>query len=102
MQLLKINATALTEKGKEQRTITAVVASTKGANALERELRERDIFVKSMNVSTLYLSQVDVENALKPIIAKAAGGNSEIEKALFAHTVKALDGACLFLRPQVK
>lgn len=102
MQLLKITATAITDKGKETRNITAVVASTKGANALERELREQDVFVKHTDVTSLFLSQTDVENALRPIVAKAANGNAEIEKALFAHTIKALDGACLFVRPSVK
>ena len=101
MQKLSITYVTLENGKKERRTTTAIVASTKSQNSLLRAMEEEDKFpIKNeLVVKEVFVDKAKTENALAT--AFAGVGDADTVKALVAHAMAALDGACMFVRPQV-
>lgn len=80
-------------------TTTAIVASTKGKNALVDAMKQDNKFEKSTSVQELFVNREAVEKALYEIFAK---DHPAYATELVAHAVKALDGGCMFRRPKAE
>lgn len=99
------NPVAAIEDGKpvikyESRTDTAIVASTKSANNLLDEYKQRGDIVVRVSERELYLIPEDIKAVLADAIS-AQIADSEIAEHVLNAAMKALDGACMFKRPPV-
>lgn len=100
MKKLTITYVTLEGGAKQQHTTTEIVASTKSQNVLLRDYAENDKFVKSVAEKDLFVDKARVENAIRTTFASEYQGATL--DALVAHAMDALNGACMFVRPQVK
>ena len=99
MKKLTITYVTLEGGAKQQHTTTAIVASTKSQNVLLRDYAENDKFVKSVVENDLFVDKAKTENAIRAAFADI--GDKATLEALVSHAMAALDGACMFVRPQV-
>lgn len=101
MQKLTLNVTELTEKGKQAKTLVAVVASTKSANNLKDDLAQNDIFVKSCNVENVFIDKSVAEKHITALVEEGIK-DAEIRADIIKHIMTSLDGACVFYKPPIK
>lgn len=99
MKKLTITYVTLEGGAKQQHTATEIVASTKSQNVLLRDYAENDKFVKSVVEKDLFVDKAKTENAIRTAFADI--GDKATLEALVNHAMCALNGACMFVRPQV-
>lgn len=99
MKKLTITYVTLEGGAKQQHTTTEIVASTKSQNVLLRDYAEKDKFVKSVVEKDLFVDKAKTESAIRTAFADIS--DKATLEALVNHAMAALDGACMFVRPQV-
>lgn len=99
MKKLTITYVTLDGGAKQQHTAAEIVASTKSQNVLLRDYAENDKFVKSVVEKDLFVDKAKTESAIRTAFADI--GDKATLEALVNHAMCALDGACMFVRPQV-
>lgn len=100
MKKLTITYVTLEGGAKQQHTATEIVASTKSQNVLLRDYAENDKFVKSVIENDLFVDKAKTESAIRAAFADVS--DKATLEALVNHAMSALDGACMFVRPQIK
>lgn len=100
MKQLKISYVTLENGKKENHVAMEIVASTKSQNVLIRDYNAKDRFIRTIEEKDLFVDKIAVETALTATFGKQYSG--DVLKALVAHAVKALDGACMFERPKAE
>ena len=98
MKKLTITYVTFENGARTQHTVTEIVASTKSQNNLLEQYSIEEKFVKGKPVEQEIF--VDVEKTAQALLSAFAGvGDKETVTALVNHAIRALDGACMFERP---
>lgn len=101
MQKLTLQVTEYTDKGKQQSTITAVVASTKSANNLKEDLAANDVLVRKCDTETVFIDKAIAEKHVTALVEEGVADKT-IRADIVKHIINALDGACVFYKPPIK
>ena len=101
MQKLTLQVTEVTDKGATDKTLVAVVASTKSANNLKDSLAENRTFVRKCDTENVFIDTALAEKHVVELV-NAGVKDESIRKAITEHIMNALDGACVFYKPPIK
>ena len=98
MKKLTITYVTFKDGSRKEHTVTEIVASTKSQNNLLEQYSVDEKFVKGKPVEKdLFVDAGKTASALQA--AFVGVGDDATVKALVAHAMRALDGACMFERP---
>lgn len=101
MQKLTLQVTEVTDKGANDKTITAVVASTKSANNLKDDLAQNRTFVRKCDTETVFIDKTIAEKHVTALVEEGIK-DTAIRADIVKHIMTALDGACVFYKPPIK